>query len=151
MNTRPQQSTRARPEDDRRRKELALIHVGARKIGMTRPEYRTMIENIGGAASGSSKDLTAKGRRAVIDHLKSLGFKPEHKSAKKSGMHIPPAADRQPQLSKIGALLADMDLPWSYADAIAKKMFGIERVRWLYSGQLQKVITSLIVYQRRQG
>lgn len=149
MNVNTKSKSGGKPKGDRRNKELAMIHIGAKKIGMPDENYQQMIADIGGAASGSAKDLNAQGRQAVLDHLKMIGFRPVHKSAKASGMHIPAPEDRQPLLSKIGALLADMQLPWSYADGIAKQMFGVDRVRWLHSGQLHKVVAALIHHQKR--
>lgn len=138
----------SKQKSDRRRRDLAMIHIGKKQVGLSDPDYRQMISSIGGADSESAGDLDAKGRRAVIDHLKSLGFNPVHKSAKASGMHIQPSAERKHQLSKIGALLADMDLPWKYADGIARQMFAVERVRWLKPRQLQKVIVALVYKQK---
>jgi phage gp16-like protein len=150
MAAQPKKGTTPPTRSDRRRKELALIHVGKDQLSMNEEDYRMMIYQVGGAVSQSASDLDDEGRQAVLLHLKQLGFTPVHRSAKASGMHRPASSERQPQLLKIGALLADGGLPWGYADGIARQMFGVEKVRWLYPDQLQKVITALIYNQKRK-
>ena len=49
--------------------------------------------------------------------------------------------------AKIEAILTELKLEWSYADGIAKQMFGIERVAWLDPDQLFKVMAALIYRQ----
>lgn len=68
-----------------------------------------------------------------------------------SGRPIAVAEDKQSYLKKIGAILADMKLPWSYTDSIAKNRFGIEKTEWLQEDQLKKVMQMLIIYQRRRA
>ena len=76
--------------------------------------------------------------------MKEFGWKPTpHPSAKESGMTLPPAAVKGRQLEKIGALLADAELSWAYADGIAKRMYGVERVRFCSPEELQSVIAAL--------
>ncbi|PND33757.1 regulatory protein GemA, partial [Achromobacter pulmonis] len=55
-------------------------------------------------------------------------------------------------LQKIEAYLADMKLPWSYADTIARQQTGIERVAWLRKQEdLRGVIAALHVEQGKRG
>ncbi|MOA08317.1 hypothetical protein D3C78_1280730 [compost metagenome] len=54
-------------------------------------------------------------------------------------------------ITKIEAQLADMGLPWSYADAIARRMYGIERCAWLRDPkQLKGMIAALDVEHRKR-
>lgn len=132
--------------DDARRRELAIIHLAKKHFSQDEHAYRGTLKHIVGVESAA--DLDAKGRKKLIDYYKSYGFRPVHKSARASGMHLRPSGDRKPQLSKIGVILADLKLPWSYADSIAKTMHGVDRVRWLYPDQLQGVIVALINRQK---
>ena len=142
----------------RRMRDLAKIHIAAKQLGLDDLTYRDILENIAGVRSAALLD--DNGRILVLKRFKELGFKPKHKdeegyrsfrkSARKSGMDMPSSADRAPLLSKIGAILADLKLSWAYADGIAKKMFGIDRVRWLYPDQLSKVVVALIYNQKRR-
>lgn len=72
-----------------------------------------------------------------------------HKSAKKSGMDKPPPMERAAMLSKVEAILSELKLPWGYADGMAKRMFGKEKLRWLDPQQTYKLLQALTVYQRR--
>ncbi|MCU7842175.1 MAG: regulatory protein GemA [Candidatus Thiodiazotropha sp. (ex Troendleina suluensis)] len=65
---------------NQRKNDLAKIHIGAKELGMDPHDkdpgsaYRTMLWNV--ANVRSSADLSATGRQAIIDHLKSRGWKP---------------------------------------------------------------------------
>jgi len=61
------------------------------------------------------------------------------------------AAGKRAMVGKVKAILTDRRLPWSYADEIAKKRFGVDFVEWLEPGDLHKVVQMLAVYQKRQG
>lgn len=130
---------------DLRRAELAKIHIGKKSLGLDDESYRGMLFKI--TNKKSAGDLDAHERVLVLEYLKESGFKPRHVSAIKSGMHKKPSWERAPQLSKIGALIADMGLTWSYVDGIAKQMYKTDRVRWLYPNQLRGVIVALIKRQ----
>ena len=143
---------------DSRKHDLAKIHIAAKQLGLDDETYRDILEQIANVRSAALLD--ENGRILVLKRFKELGFKPTrndedgyrsfHKSARKSGMNVPTSADRAPLLSKIGAILADLKLSWAYADGIAKKMFGVDRVRWLYPDQLSKVAVALIYNQKRK-
>jgi phage gp16-like protein len=108
-----------------------------------------MLREVAGVSSAAALDYA--GRVRVLEHLRRRGFKSSHSSAKASGMHVRPARDREPYLSKIEAILAVLGLPWSYVDAMAKKMFRVDRVRWLDPDQLHKLLVALIYHQKRKG
>jgi len=132
---------------DFRRRDLAKIHIAKKQLGMDDATYREMLFNVTGFQSAA--DLNRTQRWAVITHLKARGFRSRHDSAKSSGMNRTTAARRAPLLSKIGAILADLRLPWAYADGMAKRMFGVDKVRWLRPDQLHKVTAALIYHQKR--
>lgn len=129
------------------KKEKALIHVAKAKLGMSDEVYREMLAGVG---VKSSKDLTYPKFDEVMRRMKVGGFQPVHKSAAKSGMDTAPAESRKRLVWKIGAILAEMGLPWSYADGIASQMFGVMKVRWLEPGQLHKVVAALMVHKKRK-
>ncbi len=140
----------ARQKDvsDSRRRDLAMIHIAKKQIYLTDEAYQDILFNVAGVRS--SKFLDEKGIKDVLQYLKECGFRPVHKSAKASGMHIPPAKDKGIYLAKIGSLLTALEKPWSYADAIARHAFRVDKVRWLTSDQLRKVMIMLINYQKKQ-
>lgn len=58
------------------KRSMSLIHVAKRNLALGDVEYRRIIREIGGAESGSAKDLTPKGIDAVLDHFRDLGWLP---------------------------------------------------------------------------
>lgn len=133
----------------RRRRDLALIHIARKQLDIDDDDYREIVREVGQVDSGSAADLNAEGRQAVIERFKEMGFRPVHKSDRASGMHVRPSWQRERQLSKIGAILADLGYPWKYADAIARNMYGVDFVRFLYPHQLQGVIAALLTRQKK--
>ncbi|MES1936706.1 gp16 family protein [Salinisphaera hydrothermalis] len=132
-------------DTSRRRAELAKIHIAKKELNLDDGAYRTLLWTV--AHVRSSKDLDQRGRRAVLDHLKSRGWKPKAKRAGKR----PHNQEREPMLAKIEALLADQSLPWSYADALASHMYSVERVAWLRNpDHLRGVIAALDKRARRE-
>ena len=141
------EQTKHKTQADFRRRDLAKIHIAKKQLGMDDATYREMLFNITGFQSAAYLD--SKQRWAIIKHLKARGFHSRHKSAKASGMNRTTAPDRAPLLSKIGAILFDLKLPWAYADGMAKRMFSVDKVRWLRPDQLHKVTAALIYHQKR--
>ncbi|BBO75197.1 GemA protein [Desulfosarcina widdelii] len=139
----------AQARKERRRRELALIHIAAKQLNIKENVYRGLVLYASKDDCDSAADLDAAGRQALIRIFKKMGFRPVHKSAMASGMHKPPSWERGPQLSKIGAILADLCYPWRYADAIAKRMYGVDFVRFCYPYQLQGVIAALLARQKK--
>lgn len=129
---------------DHRNRELAQIHIAKQQLCMTDEDYRAMLWAKGRVRS--SKDLDYAGRKAVIDHLVSLGFK----ITRKGRPHNIGSAARGPQLKKIEALLADAGRPWAYVSGMAKRMFQVDRVDLCHEGQLQALIAALTYDQQRQ-
>lgn len=130
---------------ERRARELARIHVGAKLLGMDQATYRDMLETTAGVRSAA--DLDFQGRQKVIRRLHELGMPP------------PPRARGRPanmdklsgEIAKIEAQLADMGLSWAYADAIGRRMFGVPRVAWLRKQeQLVAVLAALHVEQQKR-
>lgn len=132
------------------RKQLALIHLAKSQVKMSEEDYRAALREVG---VESSKDLDRKGFEALMRKMTAEGFVGRvHASAKKSGMDKPAPEEKRALLGTIGALLADMKLPWAYADGIAKRVCKVEKVRWCVPEQLLKVVAALVYHQkRRQG
>lgn len=60
---------------DFRNNDLAKIHIARKDLCLDENTYRSIIRDIGKAASGSSADLTATGRARVLAHFRSKGWK----------------------------------------------------------------------------
>jgi phage gp16-like protein len=59
--------------DKIREREIKLIHVAKRELGLDDDTYRDMLFAV--ARVRSAKDLDWTGRKKVLDHLKASGFK----------------------------------------------------------------------------
>lgn len=124
-----------RPQRDR---QLARIHLAKKELAMDDDSYRAMLWSV--ARVRSARDLDDAGRRNVLDHLASCGSpaaRGEIKGRPKG------SAATQAQIRKVGALLHQMRLPWSYADGVAKQMWHVDKLDWCTSLQLRGVITAL--------
>lgn len=130
-----------------RTRQIAAIHVGCKTLGLDEAQRRAMYRDVAGADSAANLDV--RGRRAVLAHLKRLGFDGAGRRAQ------PPAAidsaDCGPMIAKIEAQLAEAKRPWVYADAMAKRMFGIDRVALCAPEHLHKLIAALAIDARRHG
>lgn len=124
---------------------LAKIHVAKKQLAMEDDAYRAMLQSVAGVRS--AKDLTVTQAEKVLAHLRKCGFTP----APKFGRRPTPPRDRQALVSKIEALLAEAKRPWSYADALAKHMFGIEKIDWCDGDQLWRVVAALQKDAKRHG
>lgn len=141
--------------ENRRRQQLAAIHIGRDQLGLDEETYRDLIEQVSatvGKASRSAGDLDQAQRDAVI---KDMVVKGATKLATNGGGTHPgkPAnfAGMPEMITKIEAQLADMKLSWSYADAICKRQFGIQRIGWCRKEeQLRAVIAALHVEQEKR-
>lgn len=128
-----------------RKSELAAIHVGKKALGLKENDYRAILARVTGKQSAAH--LNRGQRIMVIEYMRKIGFKPlDREKPRPKG-----AADRGPMHRKIAALLRDGGYPDSYADGIAKKMFGIDSVKFCQPDQLRKIIAALTYNQRRQA
>lgn len=136
-------------DQDARRRDLAMIHLAAKQLGMDDGAYRDMLWAV--ARVRSAGDLDFAGRQRVKDHLKACGFVPApSKAPRKRFPGEPHNVDQHPQLQKIRALLTDARRPWSYADAIAKRMCSKERVAFCNPTEWQQIIAALSYDQKRR-
>jgi phage gp16-like protein len=124
---------------------LAQIHIARKELALDEETYRQMIATVTGGKR-SCAHCTVAELHKIVQHMKDRGFKA--KSRKRVAQHpgTPHNLDREPMLQKIEALLAELKAPWSYADAIAKRQYRIERVAWLRTvEQFRAVIAALDV------
>jgi phage gp16-like protein len=122
---------------DRRNRELARIHIAAQALGMDDDAYREMLSGVAGVSSAA--ELTADGRKQVLDHLKRCGFQ-FRRRGQKTTVEGP---DRSPLMGKIEAHLADAKRPWEYAHGMARRMFRVDRLEWCSAAQLHKIVAAL--------
>jgi len=113
---------------------------------MEEDAYRSLLARVSssiGKRVCSSKDLEPDQLAAVLDEFKRLGgLQPPSKIKGKPRNFDSDGIPRM--ITKVEALLADMRLPWSYADAIAKRQFGIDRVAWCRTQDLLRSIIAAL-------
>lgn len=110
-----------------------------RALALTDESYRAVLDRLAGKRSAA--DLDAAGRRRVIDHFVSLGWRPARPRREPHGA---PAQRR-----KIAALLKAQDLGAEYGEGIARQMYG-KPLQLCGPRELQAVITALVRRGDRQ-
>jgi len=128
-----------------RKRDLALIHVAKKQLGLDDDTYRDVLWTVGKVRSAA--DLDGYGREQLLTHFKRLGFKVVRQKRRRDPGE--PALGRGTYLGKIEAQLADMKLEWAYADGIARQMFGLESVRFCKAHQLRKIVAALTYRQKK--
>jgi phage gp16-like protein len=126
-----------------RQKLLARIHMLVGEKGLEEETFRLMkTENIG---PESCKDMDNGQLKTLLGLLnpRKTGYPGRPKNAD--------SPDRGPLIGKIEAQLADLRLPWAYADGIAKKMFGIQKIAFCNPAQLKKIVAALTYHRQRKG
>lgn len=145
-----------------RQQLIRLIHVAKRELKLTDDAYRAALS---GATNGkvSSADMTLKELEAVMDAMKSAGFKHQLKQGKK---RLSPKSNTRVQadeISKIRAIWITMfkqnflrDGSETALNSYVKRMtvqlnkgVGVDEVAWLNSYLGYKVLESLKNWHRR--
>ena len=126
----------------KRNNTIAQIHITAKKLGYDDFTLREVYAQV--TKLRSLKEMSDRQLGAVRDHLVVKDGNP-----RRTYPGRPHNTDGSPLLKKIEALLSDMKLPWSYADALAMRMYKIEKVGWLkHTNQFNGVIAALNAKQR---
>lgn len=146
------------------KRQVCLIQTLRRRAGIDDETWSQMKAGVG---VESTKELEAGAFEELLGRIEGRAgsqggqpsggrtrprsWKPVHKSAFKSGMHRQPPQDTEAMIRKIEAILAEFKLGWDYADGMAGRMFGIDRLAWCDAGQTYKILQALCVYQGRAG
>jgi phage gp16-like protein len=133
---------------DQREREIKLIHVGARELGLDRDSYEAMLWAV--VRVRSSADLDFAGRKKVLDHLKSKGFKVKPKA--KSSRPL----TRDDQSRMIRGLWLELHQVGKVRDpsedalaSFVRRMTGVEALQWLTSAQASRIIEHLKKWRDR--
>lgn len=129
-------------QEEKRKKLLAKIHIGKKTLGMDEETYRAFLKRETGQES--AKNLSLIALEQVLLAMKRAGFKPKMK-------HYPPLVfvDKKRFLRKIEAILSEKDLPWVYAEGVAKKMFN-KKISKLNQEEIKKLMQAFVIFQKRQ-
>ncbi|MBZ0253265.1 MAG: regulatory protein GemA, partial [Candidatus Methylomirabilis sp.] len=111
---------------DRRAREIATIHLGAKSLGMDDDARRDLMERVGGARSAAL--LTDAGRSAVIEEMRRLGFKPAAKFRKSDNPQVRLLYALAGDLERAGALRIPRK---EFLAAFCKRQTGVESPEWM--------------------
>jgi Bacteriophage Mu, GemA protein len=140
---------------DLRTRELALIHLGRKELGLDDGAYRGLIGRISRGRTDSSAQLTEAERRDVIEHMRDSGFKPKPKEPAAK-----PARGDDPRLqaAKLRALwrsLHDLGVARVAGDdalaAFVSRHTNRQALRWNSADDLGIAIDCLKGWCRRIG
>ncbi len=136
-------------KQNNRQRLINRIHVAATQLQIDEETRRQMQQALTGKAS--CKDMKLSELMVVDTAMQKRGFKPSKPDNPKRqrSQRKPNNFGAKPLMSKIEALLADMQLPWSYATGIAKKMYAIERLEFCNEQQLRSVVSALVKKQQK--
>lgn len=127
---------------------LGKIHIARQQLGLEDDIYRAVLARVAGVSS--AKSLSERQAGAVLAEFERLGWRPKPSTKAKGKPHN---FIRLPEeVRVIEAQLADMGLSWAYADAIAKRMFGVPRVAWLKTpDKYRAILAALHVEQEKRS
>jgi phage gp16-like protein len=132
-----------------RRTLLAKVHIGAKALGLDDDTYRDMLESLTGQRSAGK--LSEKQLVLMLAAMRKRGWNDEdpRPARKKPKPRATPGT--APLLDKVGALLADSGRPWAYAVAMAKRMYGVEKLEWAKAEQLRGIVAALTKDAQRRA
>lgn len=134
-----------------RDRELAVIHIGKKRLGWDDSTYRDALEAWTGKRS--SGNMTESERHHVIENMKDLGFEP-----KASAVRLQVSPDDDPQVQKIkriwlelfdAGVVRDPSLP--SLNAWVRRQTRSEHVAFLDVDEANTIIESLKKWAGRTG
>lgn len=124
-----------------RRPLYAKIHIARKQLGISDGAYKGLLAERFGVES--STKLTVKQLALLLKHFEDLGFVPTTKYSA--------AKDRKSLIKKVWALSYAMVRPVpAYADALALRMYGVEKTVWLRPEQLKGLISALNTQKQKE-
>lgn len=127
---------------------IAKIKIAQKELGMADEAYRAMLLRVAGKHSCAAMDTGEL--EAVLAEMVRFGFAPKPMAKDKYGKPCLRRTAAAPLLGKIEALLADGGYHWNYAHAMARRMFGREKVEYLDNDQLHKLVAALQIAANRK-
>lgn len=136
--------------------QIKLIHTLKGALSLDEATYREILSGYGVTTSTKLSPLKAgelisdlEGKATASGVWKTKQKKPG--KAWQRPANITGLGSRAEQLKKIEALLTIGNLPWSYADAIAKQMRLADKIQWVKEDDLYRVITALTKKAQKEG
>lgn len=139
-----------------RRRLIGKLHIAKAQLDMDDMSYRAMLQRVTGCTTSSL--CTEAQLVDALAECKRLGFVARSRGdvgRKPTPAQADPRRISPGQIAKIEAHLSakaqrqGSPVGWAYADALAQRLCGVERVQWLSSAQAGKVIAALEYDMRR--
>lgn len=128
------------------KKLIGAIKAGQAYLGWDDALYRQTLMRLTGKTSSTRCSLDEL--QTVKDYMHNAGF-PRH--SPRHGRRPSVAKTHEDILKKVEALLADAGRPWDYATGMATRMFQRERLDWLTTEELKKLMQALAVDAKRRA
>lgn len=130
-----------------RRALIAKIKIAQKELGLDDGTYRAVLERVTGKRSCTECSIPELER--VVEDLRQHGFTPKAKGNPYGKPHLR-RTSASAMLGKVEALLAEGGLHWNYAHAMARRMFGKDKVEYLDDKELHKLVAALQINENRK-
>jgi hypothetical protein len=127
---------------------IRLLQVARSRLRLAEEDYRSVLENYGGARS--ARDLDATGFDAVMDRFRALGFTStarQRSYGERDGMATPGQVD---SIRKLWAAWADAPTE-ANLNIFLERQAKVSALRFLDAAKAGAVITALKVMVERKG
>ena len=125
---------------------IGAIKAGQAHLGWDDVTYRSVLARLCNGKTSSTK-CTLEELQSVREYMHEQGFP---RQAAKHGRRPNVARSQKYMLAKIGALLADANRPWNYAEKMCDHMFHVKYIEWLTTEQLTKLMQALSIDASRR-
>ncbi|KAF1043230.1 MAG: hypothetical protein GAK35_02322 [Herbaspirillum frisingense] len=132
--------------NDIKKREIRLIKIAQRELGIDEETYRSMLWAIARVRSASDLDWT--GRKKVLEHMKKSGFKVKRTPNNPNANDATYRKVRQlwSEMHRAGIIEHDTD---QAVNAYVKRLTRVDDFRFLNSHQVATIIESLKRWQGR--
>lgn len=131
------------PGGEDRNRDLKLIHIARKQLGMAEDAYRAIVRGISNQRTDSSGALTQAERRQLLKHLKACGFRP----VQPMPANVFPDDPQWRLIWSLWQQLADAgrvnDRRGGALAAFVKAQTGVDAMAWLDGRQQYQVIEQL--------
>lgn len=134
------------PPKHKRQGLIAKIHIAKQQLRLDDDSYRAILRRVAGTDS-CAKIQTIYQLQDILAEMQRLGFQPARPNVALPKLR---RTAQTAMLHKTAALLAADGKSWAYAEGMAKRMFGVEKVEYLDDSQTRKLIAALNIHIRKR-
>ena len=134
------------------RSDLAKIHIAKKELGLTDEVYRDIMRSRFGKESAAK--LTVGQASQLINHFRSLGWKPKYQQ-KLPGVYSKPTDGQEGKIIALWLELAKAGVVRNKSDralqAFVRRMTKKHHMRWCTTGEKNTIIEALKDWGAREG